>query len=220
MLNLDSFLVSLYVLVDDWWKLECASQPPKTSRPALLSASGGGHHSGSPRSVASLPQREGLLALRPGAPALLLPYPLFAEPTQPAHPSPGAGDAPLAARLRPRARLSFGCLSRDGHDSRSGYREGEGFSQGAVLRSGVLREERFQDRVGLRLQGSFGGGPRRRNHRFRSGPCRLRRETHRRGPPGFRPLRSLPGRQGLHGRRVGAPLDGAIRSARRCDTQE
>ena len=37
MLDLDSFLVSLYVLVDDWWKLECASQPPKTGRPALLS---------------------------------------------------------------------------------------------------------------------------------------------------------------------------------------
>jgi hypothetical protein len=37
MLDLDSFLVSLYVLVDDWWKLEHSSQPPKTGRPALLS---------------------------------------------------------------------------------------------------------------------------------------------------------------------------------------
>jgi len=37
MLDLDSFLVSLYVLVDDWWKLDHASQPPKTGRPALLS---------------------------------------------------------------------------------------------------------------------------------------------------------------------------------------
>jgi len=37
MLDLDSFLVSLYVLVDDWWKLEHASRPPKTGRPALLS---------------------------------------------------------------------------------------------------------------------------------------------------------------------------------------
>jgi hypothetical protein len=37
MLDLDSFLVSLYVLVEDWWKLDHASQPPKTGRPALLS---------------------------------------------------------------------------------------------------------------------------------------------------------------------------------------
>ena len=36
-MDLDSFLVSLYVLVDDWWKLHHASQPPKTGRPALLS---------------------------------------------------------------------------------------------------------------------------------------------------------------------------------------
>ena len=40
MMNLDSFLVSLYVLVDDWWK---ASHPPnaprKHGRPALLSES-------------------------------------------------------------------------------------------------------------------------------------------------------------------------------------
>jgi Transposase DDE domain len=35
--DLDSFLVSLYVLVDDWWKLEHASRSPKTGRPALLS---------------------------------------------------------------------------------------------------------------------------------------------------------------------------------------
>ena len=40
MIDLDSFLVSLYVLVDDWWK---ASRPPnaprKHGRPALLSES-------------------------------------------------------------------------------------------------------------------------------------------------------------------------------------
>ena len=36
-MDLDSFLVSLYVLVDDWWKLDHASRPPKPGRPALLS---------------------------------------------------------------------------------------------------------------------------------------------------------------------------------------
>jgi hypothetical protein len=35
-MDLDSFLVSLYVLVDDWWKLEHARRPPRTARPALL----------------------------------------------------------------------------------------------------------------------------------------------------------------------------------------
>ena len=36
-MDLDSFLVSLYVLVDDWWKLYHSSKPSKTGRPALLS---------------------------------------------------------------------------------------------------------------------------------------------------------------------------------------
>jgi hypothetical protein len=38
-MDLDSFLVSLYVLVGDWWKLNHAWRPPKTGRPALLSNS-------------------------------------------------------------------------------------------------------------------------------------------------------------------------------------
>ena len=37
MLDLDSFLVSLYVLTEDWWKLEHSSEPPRAGRPALLS---------------------------------------------------------------------------------------------------------------------------------------------------------------------------------------
>jgi len=35
-MDLDSFLVSLYVLVDDWWKLNRSLEPPKTGRPALI----------------------------------------------------------------------------------------------------------------------------------------------------------------------------------------
>ncbi len=38
-MDLDSFLVSLYVLVDDWWKLNHSLDPPRTGRPALLSDS-------------------------------------------------------------------------------------------------------------------------------------------------------------------------------------
>jgi hypothetical protein len=36
MLDLDSLLVSLYVLVDHCWKLKHSSQPPRAGRPALL----------------------------------------------------------------------------------------------------------------------------------------------------------------------------------------
>jgi hypothetical protein len=40
MMDLDSFLVSMYVLVDDWWKGDHpSSAPPKPGRPALLSES-------------------------------------------------------------------------------------------------------------------------------------------------------------------------------------
>jgi hypothetical protein len=36
-MDLDSFLVSLYVQIDDWWKLNRSLEPPKIGRPALLS---------------------------------------------------------------------------------------------------------------------------------------------------------------------------------------
>jgi hypothetical protein len=39
MLDLDSFLVSLYVLVDDWWKTDRSSETPKACRPVLLADS-------------------------------------------------------------------------------------------------------------------------------------------------------------------------------------
>src|ERR671921_1017388 len=39
-MDLDSFLVSLYVFVDDWWKLEHSSNlPRRPGRPALLTDS-------------------------------------------------------------------------------------------------------------------------------------------------------------------------------------
>ena len=38
-MDLDSFLVSLYVQIDDWWKLNRSLEPPKTARPALLTDS-------------------------------------------------------------------------------------------------------------------------------------------------------------------------------------
>ena len=90
---------------------------------------------------------------------------------------------------------AFGRLPRLGHDPGAGHGPGEGFSQGAVLRAGDLREERLQDRVGLRVQGGAGGGSRGRGNRFRPRPRGLRRAPHRGGAHSRRPSRSLPGRQ-------------------------
>src|SRR5918993_235237 len=36
-MDLDSFLVSLYVQIEDWWKLNRSLEPPKIGRPALIS---------------------------------------------------------------------------------------------------------------------------------------------------------------------------------------
>src|ERR671916_1044150 len=96
--------------------------PPRPSRPPERLR---GPDAGHPRPVASLPQREGLLALRMGAPAPLLPYVVLPRPTQPAHPSPRATVAPLAAGLRRGAFGAFGAfghLPRDGHDPHPGHR--------------------------------------------------------------------------------------------------
>jgi hypothetical protein len=38
-MDLDSFLVSLYVLIDEWWQRNRSSRPPKPGRPAVLSTS-------------------------------------------------------------------------------------------------------------------------------------------------------------------------------------
>jgi hypothetical protein len=191
------------------------------NRSACPAKRSGGHHSGHPRSVAPLEQREGLLALGLGAPALLLPYPLFSKPTQPAYSSSGARVASSAASLRPRTRRAFGTLPRAGHDARPGDGAGEGFSQGALLRPSDVRQQRLQeDRVGLRLQGGSGGRPRGRGKRLRAGICGLRRETHRGRSHILRPSRDLLGRQRLHGGPVGATMAGGLRSARCSDSQK
>src|SRR5215218_3529094 len=157
--------------------------PPGSSGPAH---GPGGHHPGHPGPVAPLQKREGLLALRLGAPARVLPEALLPGPVQPQGTSPGARVARSAAVPRRGTLRSFGRLPRDGHDPRPGHRAGEGFPQGALLRAGHLRQERLQDRMGLRLQG---------------------------GPRGRRPSRSVSGRQRVYGGGVGAALAGGVRGS-------
>jgi hypothetical protein len=152
MLDLDSFLVSLYVLVDDWWKLKHSSEPPRAGRPALLTAT--------PRSspwlfrspvVVPLQKRARFLALCSCTSAPLLPEPLFPKPIQPQGALCGARFASLPACSGPNALWRLGGLPYPGHHSHPGHREGKSFSQRAVCRAGHLREERLQDRVGLRV---------------------------------------------------------------------
>ena len=126
-----------------------ASKPhlgvPAPTRSPCPSGRLGGPHPGHPRPVAPLSQREGLLALRRRAPARLLPETLFPGPAQSQDTSPGARVARAAEGAGRGPLRPFGRLPRPGHDPHPGDREGEGISQGAVLRAGHLREERFQD---------------------------------------------------------------------------
>src|SRR5215208_4300711 len=195
-------------LVAGWpWS---GSAPPGSSGPAH---GPGGHHPGDPGPVAALPQREGLLALRFLSPARVLPEPLLPGPVQPQGTSLRARVARVAAVPRRGTLRSFGRLPRDGHDPHPGYRAGEGIPQGAVLRAGHLRQERLQDRMGLRLQGGPGGRSWGRHHRLRAGRGLLRREAHSRRPCGRRPSRSISGRQRVYGGGVGAALAGGVRGA-------
>src|SRR5215213_7654911 len=128
-MDLDSLLVSLYVLIEEWWKLDPRFGATENRSTGSAQRSGG-HHPGHPRPVAPLQKRARLLALRPGAPAPLLPEVVLPEPAQSAPPSPCARVAPLAACPRRGALGAFGGPPRPGHDSDPGDREGKGFSQG------------------------------------------------------------------------------------------
>jgi hypothetical protein len=89
-MDLDSFLVSLYVLVDDWRKLYRSSERPKIGRPALLTDS-------EVITLAILAQWPRFRSERDFwrfASSHLRPYTslcvVHPRPTQPTHPSPAA----------------------------------------------------------------------------------------------------------------------------------
>jgi hypothetical protein len=194
-MDLHSFLVSLYVQIDDWWKANHLPATPRPGRPALLSAS--------ELLTLAFPQPSGPASAARGTSGAS--HGRTFAPTsrgccapkassRQARPSPGARVAPLAAGLRRGAFGAIGGLARLGHEPHPGHREGEGLPQGALRRAGELRAQRLQDRVGLRLQGGAGGRPRGRDQRFRAGRCGLRREAYRGRPHSFRAPRILPGR--------------------------
>src|SRR5215210_7013956 len=121
------------------------------TRPSGLALRSRGYHPGHPRPVAPLPQRARLLALRSRTPACLLPEPVHPEPVQPQGAGPGARVARSAAGFCRGDLRAFGRLPRYGHDPGASRGPSEGFSQGALLRTGEFRKERLQDRVGLRV---------------------------------------------------------------------
>ncbi len=193
-MDLDSLLVSLYVLVDDWWKADHPSSAlRKPGRPVLLSES-------EVLTLAILAQwhrfrserdfwRFAWAHLRPYFPMLLC--------------SQGQLNRRIRA-LQPKLRELQRAFAQELACPSAVYRvmdttlvpaivRVEGFSQGALLRAGVLREECLQDRVGLRLQSSAGSRPARRGERLWIGRSRLRREAHRGCAPSLRSPRSLPG---------------------------
>src|SRR5215211_335869 len=128
--------------------LLCAQDEARPAGPALRPR---GHHSGDPRAVAPLPQREGLLALRFCTPASLLPEPVHPEPVQPQGTSRGARVACGATGLRWGVLRAFGHLPGLGHHPYPGHGPSEGLSQGTLCRSSHLRAQRIEDRVGLRV---------------------------------------------------------------------
>jgi hypothetical protein len=215
MLDLDSFLVSLYVLVDDWWKADHPSTAlRKPGRPALLSES-------EVLTLAILAQwprlsrvlRARLLALRFFAPWPLLPHVVL----------PGSAQGRRIRALEPELRELQLAFARELACPSAVYRVMDTTLVPAIVRVRASRKGLFCG------QASFGRSASKTEWIYGLKvalvvdpdgvitafglPCGLRRETHRRRPPGLRPLRGLPGRQGLHGGRVGAPLDGDLRSA-------
>jgi hypothetical protein len=176
MVDLDSFLTSLYVLVDDWWRANHSSTPRRPGRPALLA---------DPEVLtlvilAQWPRFRSERDFWRFARAHLgcyFPNLWHPGPVQPTRACPGARDARVTAGLRRGDCRAFSRLPRLGHDPDP--RDREGLPQGAVRRPSLLRAQRVEDRVGLRLQGGAGGGPRGGRHRFRPGPGSFGRETHR-----------------------------------------
>src|SRR5215204_2190153 len=176
------------------------------TRPSGLASRLGSTCAGHPLPMAPLQKRARLLAFRFFAPARILSHPLFAEPVQPAGACARARSKSLAPSPGQGTGRALGRLPRAGYYPHPGHREGESFSQRALLRAGFLRQERFEDRVGLRVQGRAHGEPAGRHHRLRGGRGRFRGAPHSglAYPP--RSTRALSGRQRVRLRWMGAAL--------------
>src|SRR5215210_4670846 len=168
---------------------------PSRSPIAYLRA--GDPHPCHTRSVAALQKREGLppIRLHPSSP--VFPYTPLPEPVQSKGESFGGRDESPPASSGQAPRRALGRLSRPGHYPHPGRGEGESLPQRAVLWAGYLRQERFQNRMGLWVQGGAFDHPRGGHYGLLPGRGLRRRAAHRRFPYSLRRPRGLPRRQGV-----------------------
>ena len=209
-MDLDSFLVSLYVLVDDWWKAKHSSEPPRVGRPALLADS----------EVITL--------------AILAQWPRFSSERDfwrfasshlrsyfPTLCSQSQFNRRVRA-LEPELRALQLAFSRELAEPSAVYRVLDTTLVAAMVRVRASRKGLFCGqatfgRSASKTEWVYGFkvalvvDPEGRGERLRASPCVLGRETHRGGPHSRRSTRGLPGGQRLHGDRVGAALAGGLR---------
>jgi hypothetical protein len=190
-------LVSLYMLVDDWWE---RAHPPSLSDAEVLA-------------LAILSQwprfrserdffRFANAHLRPYFPNLIS-YGQLNRRIRALEPKLKAR---LPARPGRNTRQQIGGLPRTGHHPHTGGGPRESLPQASVRGTGRLRKMHLQDGVGLRLQGSPLGKPGGCHHGLRAGAGKLRRAAHRRVSPLFRRPRHLSCGQGLLLDELGALL--------------
>jgi hypothetical protein len=146
MLDLDSLLVSLYVLVDDWWKLKHSSEPPRAGRPALLTPTPtSSRWPSSPSSGPASQSSEISGALLRHICAPTLPEALLPKPTQPQGARARSLSLSLSLCVEPHLRHFQRAVARTLCDvsevylvswtphSHCGHREGKSFSQGGLF---------------------------------------------------------------------------------------
>jgi hypothetical protein len=131
MLDLDSFLISLYVLEEDWWKLEHSSEPPRAGRPALLT---------DPEVITLAILAQWPLASEASEISGALLRHIYAPPTSRSSAPKanstagcalcGARFAPLPTCSGPNALWRFGAQPCPGYYPHPGHGEGKSFSQG------------------------------------------------------------------------------------------
>src|SRR5215211_690620 len=151
-MDLDSFLVSLYVLTENWWKATHAPADARVGRPSLISDPE--ILAGDPRPMAALPQREGLSQIRRGAFARVFPHAPLPKPVQPQGEGfGGRGEGALAPSC-PNPRRGGHRLPRPRYDPHPRGGEGQGMPEGAFRRTGHLREEHLEEGAPRRPSGS------------------------------------------------------------------
>jgi hypothetical protein len=220
-MDLDSFLLSLYVLVDDWWQANrsSATTPPRPGRPALLADS----EVITLAILAQWPRFRSERDLWRFADAHLRPYfPKLCTQGQ------------LNRRIRalePEMRALQRSFAEELSDPSAVYRVMDTTLIPAIVRVRASRKGLFCGQATFGRSASktewiygfkvalvvdpYGGG-----YRLRACFGLLQREAYRGSPRGPGSSRSIPGGQRLHGGGVGAALAAGVRVSRRGHPEE